>query len=45
MLDYVKNNYPQFVDRYIDIIDNGNEDYYTEVMDKYANNERVKILF
>ena len=44
MMCFINNNFPEYARQYAEII-NGNEHYYIEMTDKYADNDRLKILF
>jgi hypothetical protein len=45
MLNFIQKQYPEFMDKYKDIINNGDEKYYNIIKEKYKNDTRMTILF
>jgi DNA repair photolyase len=43
--DFIKKQYPNLIEQYIDIINNGDENYYCVLEKEYKNNSKIKVLF
>lgn len=43
--DFIQKQYPNLIEQYIDIINNGDENYYSVLENEYKNNSRIKFLF
>ena len=45
MMRFIKRDFPEYTKQYDEIINGNDELYYTELIDKYADDSRIKILF
>jgi len=45
MADFIERQYPNFMEKYNKIINEKDEDYFNELVSKYSDNDRIKILF
>lgn len=45
MLDFIKKEYPEIIEQYVNIICNCDEHYFDDIKSTYNNNPRVTILF
>ena len=44
MMSFVKHKYPEYTKKYNEVI-NGDEIYYAKLVDRFADNERIKVIF
>jgi DNA repair photolyase len=45
IMEYIKRSYPEYTQKYNEIINGNNDEYFNEIKKQYINNERIKILF
>ena len=45
IMEYIKRSYPKYTQKYNEIINGNNDEYFNEIKKQYINNERIKILF
>jgi|GEM_PF-4749724 len=45
MTKFIEQQYPEYTKEYYKIINENDENYYSELINKYSDNNRVKILF
>jgi len=45
IMEYIKRSYPKHTQKYNEIINGNNDEYFNEIKKQYINNERIKILF
>jgi DNA repair photolyase len=45
MMKFISQNYPEYIEKYKKIINENDENYYNDLIEKYGNNERIRILF
>ena len=43
--NWVKKNYPQYIDKYIKILFEGDESYYKSLIEKYRNDKRITFMY
>ena len=44
-MEYIESEYPEYCEKYLNIINENNMDYFNEVKQKYSENKKMKILY